>query len=66
MWLLGWLLMIAAFGLFTITTLVGRLWCGYTCPQTVWTAIFMWVEQVTEGQRNHARIRLENAPWSFE
>ncbi len=64
-WLLGWMLMIAAFGLFTITTLVGRLWCGYTCPQTVWTAIFMWAEQVAEGPR-HARIRLDNAPWSFE
>jgi cytochrome c oxidase accessory protein FixG len=64
-WLLGWMLIIAAFGLFTITTLVGRLWCGYTCPQTVWTAIFMWIEQVAEGPR-HARIRLENAPWSFE
>ncbi|MEM8768488.1 MAG: cytochrome c oxidase accessory protein CcoG [Pseudomonadota bacterium] len=64
-WLLGWLLMIAAFGLFTVTTVVGRLWCGYTCPQTVWTAIFMWAEQVAEGPR-HARIRLEQAPWSFE
>lgn len=64
-WLLGWMLIIAAFGLFTITTLVGRLWCGYTCPQTVWTAIFMWCEQVAEGPR-HARIRLDNAPWSFE
>ena len=64
LWLLGWLLMIAAFGLFTITTLVGRLWCGFTCPQTVWTAIFMWVEQITEGPR-HQRIRLDKAPWSF-
>lgn len=64
LWLLGWLLMIAAFGLFTITTLVGRLWCGYTCPQTVWTAIFMWVEQITEGPR-HQRIRLEKAPMSW-
>ncbi len=64
-WLLGWMLMVAAFGLFTITTMVGRLWCGYTCPQTVWTAIFMWVEQVAEGPR-HARIRLDNAPWSLE
>lgn len=64
-WLLGWMLIISAFGLFTITTLVGRLWCGYTCPQTVWTAIFMWIEQIAEGPR-HARIRLENAPWSFE
>ena len=65
LWMLGWLLIIAAFGLFTITTLVGRLWCGYTCPQTVWTAIFMWAEQLAEGPR-HQRIRLENAPWSFE
>ena len=65
LWLLGWMLMIAAFGLFTITTLVGRLWCGYTCPQTVWTAIFMWIEQVAEGPR-HARIRLDQAPWSFD
>lgn len=64
-WLLGWLLIIAAFALFTFTTLVGRIWCGYTCPQTVWTAIFMWVEQVTEGER-HQRIRLDRAPWSFE
>lgn len=65
LWLLGWLLIIAAFGLFTFTTLVGRIWCGYTCPQTVWTAIFMWCEQVAEGER-HQRIRLDQAPWSFE
>jgi cytochrome c oxidase accessory protein FixG len=65
LWMLGWLLIIAAFGLFTITTLVGRLWCGYTCPQTVWTSIFMWAEQLAEGPR-HQRIRLDQAPWSFE
>lgn len=64
-WLLGWLLIIAAFALFTFTTLVGRIWCGYTCPQTVWTAIFMWCEQVAEGER-HQRIRLDQAPWGFE
>jgi len=64
-WLLGWLLIIAAFALFTFTTLVGRIWCGYTCPQTVWTAIFMWVEQVAEGER-HQRIRLDKAPMSLE
>jgi cytochrome c oxidase accessory protein FixG len=63
-WLLSWMLIIAAFGLFTITTLVGRLWCGYTCPQTVWTAVFMWAEQVAEGPR-HARIRLDQAPRSL-
>jgi cytochrome c oxidase accessory protein FixG len=64
LWLLGWLLIIAAFALFTFTTLVGRIWCGYTCPQTVWTAIFMWIEQVTEGER-HQRIRLDRAPLSL-
>jgi len=63
--LLAWLLIISAFALFTFTSVVGRVWCGYTCPQTVWTAIFMWVEQITEGPR-HARIRLDHAPWNFE
>jgi cytochrome c oxidase accessory protein FixG len=65
LWLLGWLLIIAAFALFTFTTLVGRIWCGYTCPQTVWTAIFMWIEQFVEGER-HQRIRLDKAPWTFD
>ncbi|MFK7912459.1 MAG: cytochrome c oxidase accessory protein CcoG [Pseudomonadales bacterium] len=64
LWLLGWMLIIAAFGLFAVTTVVGRLWCGYTCPQTVWTAIYMWIEQVTEGSRNQ-RIKLDAAPLSF-
>ena len=63
--LLAWLLIIAAFALFTFTSVVGRIWCGYTCPQTIWTAIFMWIEQVTEGTR-HARIRLDQAPWNAE
>ena len=63
--LLAWLLIIAAFALFTLTSVVGRIYCGYTCPQTVWTAIFMWVEQITEGPR-HARIRLDQAPWHLE
>ncbi len=53
--LLAWLLMIAAFSLFLITSLVGRLWCGYTCPQTVWTAVFLWVEKLTEGSSNQRR-----------
>ena len=39
--LLAWLLVIAAFALFTVTVFAGRVWCGYTCPQTVWTSIFM-------------------------
>ena len=62
---LAWALMIAAFTLFFITTLLGRVWCGYTCPQTVWPAIFMWAEQVAEGER-HQRINLQKAPWSLE
>jgi len=61
--LLAWLLMIAAFSLFTVTVFAGRVWCGYTCPQTVWTSIFMWAEQVTEGTRNQ-RIRLDQGPWN--
>ena len=59
--LLGWLLAIAAFALFFVTTLWGRVWCGYTCPQTVWTAIFMWAEQMAEGERNQ-RIKLDRQP----
>ncbi|MET0379284.1 MAG: 4Fe-4S binding protein, partial [Spongiibacteraceae bacterium] len=61
--LLAWLLIIAAFGLFTVTVWAGRVWCGYTCPQTVWTAIYMWAEQIAEGSRNQ-RIKLDAHPWS--
>ncbi len=61
--LLSFLLIICAFGLFFITVFAGRVWCGYTCPQTVWTWIFMWAERVTEGERN-ARIKLDKAPLS--
>lgn len=56
--LLTGFLIIAAFGLFFITTLFGRIWCGYTCPQTVWTFIFMWVEERIEGSRNR-RMKLD-------
>ena len=61
--LLAWLLIIAAFALFTVTAFAGRVWCGYTCPQTVWTSIYMWVEQRVEGSRNQ-RLKLDNMPWS--
>jgi polyferredoxin len=61
--LLSGLLIIAAFGLFFITVYAGRVWCGYTCPQSVWTWIFMWCEKVTEGDRNQ-RIKLDKAPMS--
>ena len=62
--LLAWLLIIAAFLLFTVTVWAGRVWCGYTCPQTVWTSIFMWAEQITEGTRNQ-RIKLDAMPWHW-
>ena len=62
--LLAFLLIIAAFSLFAVTVVAGRVWCGYTCPQTVWTSIFMWLEQRTEGSRNQ-RIKLDAAPWSM-
>ncbi|MNQ75119.1 Ubp3 associated protein Bre5 [compost metagenome] len=61
--LLSGLLIICAFGLFFITVFAGRVWCGYTCPQSVWTWMFMWCEQVTEGDRNQ-RIKLAAAPWN--
>ncbi|GLS84772.1 cytochrome c oxidase accessory protein CcoG [Paraferrimonas haliotis] len=61
--LLAAVFMIAAFSLFFITTYLGRVWCGYTCPQTVWTFIFMWLEEKIEGARNK-RIKLDKMPWS--
>lgn len=53
--LLAALLMLAAFGLFFITTFLGRVWCGYLCPQTVWTFIFIWFEEKLEGPANKRR-----------
>ena len=57
------LLILGAVGLFLVTTVMGRVWCGYACPQTVWTDLFMWVERSIEGDRN-ARIKLDKQPWS--
>lgn len=62
--LLSFLLIIAAFALFAVTVIAGRVWCGYTCPQTVWTSIFMYLEQRFEGSRNQ-RIKLDQAPLSL-
>ncbi|POG11108.1 cytochrome c oxidase accessory protein CcoG [Pseudomonas putida] len=62
--LLSALLIICAFGLFAITVYAGRVWCGYSCPQSTWTWLFMWCEKVTEGDRNQ-RIKLAAAPWSL-
>lgn len=58
------LLIISALGLFLFTALAGRLFCGYACPQTVYTEIFMWIERKVEGDRV-ARIRLDEEPMSF-
>ena len=55
------LLIIGSFVLFMATSIGGRVWCGFSCPQTVWTDLFMWVERQVEGDRN-ARIRLDKAP----
>ncbi|MNQ26100.1 Ubp3 associated protein Bre5 [compost metagenome] len=63
--LLSWLLIICAFGLFFITVFAGRVWCGYTCPQSVWTWVYMWAEKVTEGDRNQ-RMKLDKQPMSAE
>ena len=57
------LLMLGAFGLFLATALFGRLWCGFACPQTVWTDLFMQVERWIEGDRAE-RIRFDKAPWT--
>ncbi len=59
------LLVISAFSLFLFTAILGRLFCGYACPQTVYTEIFMWVEKKIEGDRV-ARIRLDSQPWSLK
>ena len=56
-------LILASIGLFLTTSLFGRIWCGYACPQTVWTDLFMWVERRIEGDRN-ARMRLDQQPVS--
>ncbi len=59
------LLILAAIGLFFVTSLFGRVWCGFTCPQTVWTDLFMLVERYIEGDRNK-RIRLDAQSMNFD
>ena len=61
---LALLLIISAYGLFLFTAVAGRLFCGYACPQTVYTEIFMWIERRVEGDRL-ARIRLDSQPMSL-
>ncbi len=62
---LAWLMIIAALSLFFVTALAGRLWCGYACPQTVWTEIFLLMERLAEGP-GPARRKLDARPWSAE
>jgi cytochrome c oxidase accessory protein FixG len=61
--LLAWILMIAAFALFFFTVMAGRLWCGWACPQTVWTLCYVWIERLVEGGRNQ-RLRLDRGRWN--
>lgn len=63
--LLAWILIIAAFALFFITTFAGRVWCGFMCPQTTWTFIFIWFEEQIEGSRNK-RIKLDERAMDFD
>ncbi len=58
------LLIMAGIGLFLVTSAVGRAWCGYACPQTVWTDLYQHVERFTDGDRN-AQLKLAKAPWSL-
>ncbi len=62
---LALLLIICAYSLFLFTAVAGRLWCGYACPQTVYTEIFMWIERRVEGTRS-ARMRLDKQPMSLQ
>jgi cytochrome c oxidase accessory protein FixG len=61
---LAFLLIIAGLALFFFTALAGRLWCGYACPQTVWTETFLWIERMIEGDRPR-QMKLDKAPMSF-
>ena len=59
------ILIVAAYGLFFVTTFAGRVWCGFMCPQTAWTFIFMWFEEKIEGSRNK-RIKLDQRKLDFD
>jgi len=61
--LLTLLLMMSALSLFLFTAVAGRLWCGYACPQTVWTEAFLWMERLVEGNRQQ-QMKLDQSPWS--
>lgn len=59
------ILILSAVGLFFVTSLLGRVWCGYACPQTVWTDLFVQVERWVQGDRN-ARIKRDKGPWTLD
>jgi cytochrome c oxidase accessory protein FixG len=59
------LLLISAYALFLFTTVAGRLWCGYACPQTVYTEVFLWIERKFEGDRMK-RMKLDGGPWTLQ
>ena len=61
---LAGLMIVSAFGLFWWTTIAGRIWCGYSCPQTVYTEIMLWIDHLVEGDRNK-RLKLDKEPWNF-
>ncbi len=63
--ILAWLFIIGAFALFLVTTFYGRVWCGYMCPQTVWTFIFIWFEERIEGSANQ-RKKLDQRKMDFD
>ncbi|TSE19001.1 cytochrome c oxidase accessory protein CcoG [Tepidimonas alkaliphilus] len=58
------ILVVSALSLFLFTAIAGRLWCGYACPQTVYTEIYLWLEKLFEGDRS-ARMRLDQSPWNL-
>jgi len=62
---LTWLLIMAALLLFFATSIAGRVWCGYACPQTVWTNAFVWMERITEGKFNK-RIKLDKNKYTAD
>ena len=62
---LSWLLILAALTLFFVTAVAGRVWCGYACPQTVWTEAFLGLERLVEGDRPQ-RLKLDKTPWTSE
>lgn len=64
-YILTGILILAAIALFFVTSLFGRVWCGYFCFQTVWTDLFVWVERIIQGDRNK-RKKLREGPWTFE